>query len=100
MSVTDTSEQAFAAKLASLGGTLVSAMSWYHAAWQVVQVDGAEVDSCTFGLGELGADSALVAGQVAVIVDARKSLPFSNNAEICWLIALLVCGEVVVPNAI
>ena len=53
----DTSEQAFAAKMASLRGTLVSAISLYHAAWQVAQVDGAEVDLSTFGLGELDANA-------------------------------------------
>ncbi len=54
---TDTSEQAFTAKMTSLRGTLASAISMYHAAWQVAQVDGSQVDLGTFGLGDLDANA-------------------------------------------
>ncbi len=51
------SEEAFAAKMQSLAGTLTSGIQAYHAAWQLSEGDTAQINLSRFGLGELDANA-------------------------------------------
>jgi prepilin-type N-terminal cleavage/methylation domain-containing protein len=55
--VVSISEEAFEAKMVGLAGSLSSAISAYHAAWRVSQVDGAQTNLSRFGRGELDANA-------------------------------------------
>jgi len=51
------SDEAFAAKMEGLAGSLSSGIQTYHAAWQLYQGDTAQIDLSRFGLGELDANA-------------------------------------------
>ncbi|XOV82686.1 MAG: type II secretion system protein [bacterium] len=53
----DLGEEAFAAKMEGLAGSLRSGIATYHAAWQLYQGDTAQIDLSRFGLGDLDANA-------------------------------------------
>ena len=51
------SDEAFAAKMEALAGSLRSGIQSYHAAWQLYQGETAQINLSRFGLGELDANA-------------------------------------------